>query len=185
MPFTSSGRGSGFALAIDLVNSWDEFDEPPELLRNRSWLERWLRFHGFPGAAAAVTDGDVERARELRAQLTAAFDAPGEAEAVSVLAHLLTATAVPPVFERAASGWRFRWWPDESAGLAFVAPYAATGLLELIRDVGWQRFGRCSGSPCRCVYVDRSRNRSRRYCCSLCANRVAQAVHRQRRRSRG
>ena len=47
------------------------------------------------------------------------------------------------------------------------------------------RFGRCAGTPCRCAFVDRSRNRTRRYCCStLCADRVAQAHYRARKKAR-
>ena len=49
-------------------------------------------------------------------------------------------------------------------------------------DSGLTRFGRCLANPCRCVFVDRSRNRSRRYCCDLCADRANQAAARRRRR---
>ena len=65
-----------------------------------------------------------------------------------------------------------------------MAAYATAGLLEALRDLGWQRFGRCAGAPCRCAFVDRSRNRTRRYCCSLCADRVAQAQYRARKKER-
>jgi predicted RNA-binding Zn ribbon-like protein len=57
-------------------------------------------------------------------------------------------------------------------------------LLEAIRDDGWDRFGICAGAPCCCVFVDRSKNRSRRFCSDLCADRVAQALHRERRRAK-
>ena len=55
-------------------------------------------------------------------------------------------------------------------------------VLEAIRAHGWDRFGICDALPCRCVFVDRSRNRSRRYCCDLCADRATQAAARARRR---
>jgi predicted RNA-binding Zn ribbon-like protein len=57
-------------------------------------------------------------------------------------------------------------------------------LLEAIQEHGWRRFGICEARPCRNVYVDRSRNRSRRYCSAACANRAAQAAHRARARGR-
>jgi predicted RNA-binding Zn ribbon-like protein len=53
-----------------------------------------------------------------------------------------------------------------------------------IQTEGWERFGVCDALPCRCVYIDRSRNRSRRYCCQLCADRVAAAAYRERARER-
>jgi predicted RNA-binding Zn ribbon-like protein len=54
-------------------------------------------------------------------------------------------------------------------------------LLEALRDLGWSRVGRCNGLPSSFAFIDRSRNRSRRYCCELCSDRVAQANARARR----
>ena len=176
----SEQRGNGAAIAVDLVNSWDEFDVPPELLDAR-WLGRWLAWHGFERAAGLLGDADVPRARELRGRLERAFDAADVDEAVGILNALVDELGTPPRLERTPAGWELRAWPDEEAGLDSVVARGALGLLEAIRDLGWTRFGRCSGTPCRCVFVDRSRNQSRRYCCGLCADRVAQAAYRRRR----
>jgi predicted RNA-binding Zn ribbon-like protein len=169
-------------MAVTLINSWDEYDRQHEHLRDADVLRRWLRGNGFPKAADAISDGDLAGARELRSRLAVAFDAATQADAVEALNAVVAESAIPPRLERTAESWSFRSWPDEGEGLAFLAPYAALGLLEAIRDLGWERFGRCAGSPCRCVYIDRSRNRSRRFCCGLCADRVAQADYRRRRR---
>src|SRR5215831_17464701 len=176
----SPQQGDGAAMAVDLVNSWDEYDDPPELLSAR-WLWRWLAWHGLEQAAEAVSERDVPRARELRARLVSVFDAGGEDEAVGLLNDLVAELGTPPRLERIASGWRLRAWPDEDAGVDGAVARAAVGLLESIRDLGWGRFGRCDAAPCRCVYLDRSRNRNRRFCCGLCADRWAQASLRSRR----
>ena len=185
MPLTESGRGTGAAVAVDLINSWDELVEPAEILLDAGFLKRWLAWHGFELAASEMTDEDVPRARELRNRLTAVFDAAAEDEAVGLLNELVAELGTPPRLERVRSGWRMRMWPDESEGLNAVGAYAAVGLMDAIRESGFERFGRCQGSPCRCVYVDRTRNRTRRYCCVWCANRVAQARHRERVRGPG
>ena len=81
--------------------------------------------------------------------------------------------------ERADGEWHFRY---VGTPVDVVAAAASWSLLEAIRVDGWDRFGTCEAAPCCCVFVDRSRNRSRRFCSELCANRYAQASHRQRSR---
>jgi len=183
MPLTKLGRGGGVALAVDLLNSWDELEPDPDLLSPR-YLRRYLEFHGFEAAAAAVDEASVTPARALRERLREAFDATSEEEAVATLNALLAEHGRPPQLERAGREWRFRYGPDEGAGVEFLAAPTALGLLETIREHGLSRFGRCSAHPCRCVYVDRSRNRSRRYCCDLCADRANQAAARRRRQAK-
>jgi predicted RNA-binding Zn ribbon-like protein len=182
MPLTKLGRGGGVALAVDLLNSWDELEADPELLSVR-WLRFYLGFHGYEAAAAAVDEDSLAPARALRERLREAFDATREEAAVATLNALLAEHGRPPQLERAGREWRFRYGPDERAGIEFLAAPTALGLLETIREHGLSRFGHCSAHPCRCVFVDRSRNRSRRYCCDLCADRANQQAARRRRQA--
>jgi predicted RNA-binding Zn ribbon-like protein len=94
---------------------------------------------------------------------------------------ILGRSAAKPQFERAGREWQLSWVGRVADT---VASSAAMSLLEAIRDDGWERFGTCAGAPCCCVFVDRSKNRSRRFCSELCADRVAQALYRERRRAR-
>jgi predicted RNA-binding Zn ribbon-like protein len=178
MTLTKLGRGGGVALAVDLLNSWDELEPEPDLLSPR-WLRYYLEFHGVP---AEVGEDDVAAARQLRDRLRAGFDAATEEEGVAALNAILRDFGEPPQLERDGRKWRFRYGPREGRPIDVVAPSAALGLLEAIREHGLERFGRCRAHPCRCVFVDRSRNRSRRYCCELCADRANQAASRRRRR---
>src|SRR5262249_20056211 len=141
----SPQRGDGAAMAVDLVNSWDEYDDPPELLSAR-WLERWLAWHGLDGAAARISDRDVPRARELRRRLVSVCDAQGEDEAVERLNDLVAGLGTPPRLERVEGRWRMRAWPGEEAGVDGAVARAAVGLLESIRDLGWDRLGRCDAA---------------------------------------
>ena len=183
MPLTGDEtRGSGLAVAIDLVNTWDELEPEPDLIESLEDVRVWLEWHGLSTAAKRLGEADVDRVRALRARFDRVFEAGGEAEAASRLNELAREYGRPPVLEQSNGGWRLRSWPEEDEGLPAVAAYATAGLLAAFQELGWARFGRCAGSPCRCAYVDRSRNRSRRYCCTLCADRVAQAQYRARRR---
>jgi len=183
MPLTSDEtRGSGLAVSIDLINTWDELEPEPDLIEGLTDVRTWLEWHGLSAAAKRMREADVDSVRALRARFDRVFDAGDEAEAARRLNELAREYGTPPVLERADGGWRLRSWPAEGEGLPAVAAYATAGLLAAFQELGWARFGRCAGSPCRCAFVDRSRNRSRRYCCTLCADRVAQAQYRTRKR---
>jgi predicted RNA-binding Zn ribbon-like protein len=185
MPLTrDETRGSGVAVAVDLVNTWDELHPNPDLIEGLADVRVWLEWHGLGTAAGRLNGGDVGLVRELRARLDRVFDSTEEAEAAERLNELARDYGTAPQLERVDGEWRLRSWPDEREGLPAVAAYAAAGLLDAFRELGWRRFGRCAGTPCRCAFVDRSRNRTRRYCCSLCADRVAQAQYRARKRGR-
>jgi predicted RNA-binding Zn ribbon-like protein len=125
----------------------------------------------------------VPRLRELRGRLRTAFDAETDEEAVKILnAVLREANAVPQLVRSREGAWRFQYAAAPRTATEWIAPIAALVLLDAIREDGRERFGLCAAAPCRCVYVDRSRNRSRRYCCDLCADRMSQAAYRRRKR---
>ena len=167
-------------VAVDLVNTWDLLEADPELLRDTATLKRFLARRGF-GAASRATSRDLAEVRRLRGELRAAFEAADEKAAVRALNGILGGTAAKPQFAADDGAWALRWvgrLPD------VLAAQAAMSLLEAIRDDGWDRFGICAGAPCCCVFVDRSKNRSRRFCSELCADRVAQSLHRARLRQK-
>jgi predicted RNA-binding Zn ribbon-like protein len=58
------------------------------------------------------------------------------------------------------------------------------GLAMAFLDLGADRFGTCADPRCGGgVFIDTSRNRSRRYCSDRCASRANVAAHRERHRS--
>jgi predicted RNA-binding Zn ribbon-like protein len=162
-------------LAVDLVNTWDVLEDDPELLRAPSILKRFLAGRGY--GTVRVTNRDLIQVRALRDFLREAFTAEDDAEAVRRLNRILRRSEARPLFEREGERWRLSWAGPVADS---VASTTAMSLLEAIRDDGWERFGVCAGAPCCCVFVDRSKNRSRRFCSDLCADRVAQALHRAR-----
>jgi predicted RNA-binding Zn ribbon-like protein len=163
-------------VAVDLANSWDVLADDPELLRAPSVLKGFLARRGYGNVR--VNNRDLVRVRALRDSLRGAFTAEDEADAVRRLNRILRRSEARPEFAREGEEWRLRWVGPVADSLASAT---AMSLLEAIRDNGWERFGICAGAPCCCVFVDRSKNRSRRFCSHLCADRVAQALHRARR----
>jgi predicted RNA-binding Zn ribbon-like protein len=64
---------------------------------------------------------------------------------------------------------------------------AETGMamIDLIRADELSRLSVCADERCNGLVLDLSRNRSRRYCSTACANRNAVAAYRARGRRRG
>src|SRR5262249_8329318 len=144
MPLTrDQTRGTGLAVAVDLVNTWDELEDEPDLIEGLADVRYWLDWHGLHTAAKRLRSAGLDRGRELRTRFDRVFDACGEAEAAGLLNELSREYGTPPQLERATGGWRLRSWPDEREGLPAVAAYATAGLLEAFRSLGWPRFGRC------------------------------------------
>ena len=165
-------------LAVSLANTWDTLEDPPELLKDVETLERFVQRRSL-GAAGGLTARDLVAVRAIRNRLREAFAAPDEAAAVEILNDVLYASHANAQLERADGAWHFRY---VGMPVDVIAAAAASSLLDAIRVDGWDRFGICDAAPCCCVFVDRSRNRSRRFCSELCANRHAQASHRLRTR---
>jgi predicted RNA-binding Zn ribbon-like protein len=168
-------------LAVDLANTWDTLEPNPELLRDVASLKRFLTRRGY-GQAARVSTRDLDRVRAVRESLRTAFSTDSEERAVRELNRVVSQSSAKQQLVPDGGGWQVKWVGPVVESLAATA---AMSLLEAIRDDGWERFGMCAGAPCCCVFVDRSKSRTRRFCSSLCADRVAQSLYRARRRGRG
>jgi predicted RNA-binding Zn ribbon-like protein len=163
-------------LAVALANTWDTREDPSELLENVATLEHFLRQRNVLGADA-LTARDLDAVRAVRDQLRAAFGARDETSALEILNEVLDSSRASAELQRDRDEWHVRY---TGAPVDVVASTSAASLQSAIRVDGWDRLGICAAAPCSCVFVDRSRNHSRRFCSELCANRYAQASHRRR-----
>jgi predicted RNA-binding Zn ribbon-like protein len=66
-----------------------------------------------------------------------------------------------------------------------VAVEAAMAMVDVIRADELSRLSVCADQRCEGLVLDLSRNRSRRYCSTVCANRNAVAAYRARGRRQG
>jgi len=72
--------------------------------------------------------------------------------------------------------------PDADA-VEQLTTTVAMGLSQVVVQHGWRRLGVCAAEACGNVYVDTSRNASRRYCSNTCASRSTVAAYRARQRT--
>jgi predicted RNA-binding Zn ribbon-like protein len=67
------------------------------------------------------------------------------------------------------------------SGVAALEARLPAALAAYVAEHGVRRLGVCGSDPCRCVYVDRTRAATRKYCCSYCNDRRAARAYRRRR----
>ncbi|MGH8993441.1 MAG: CGNR zinc finger domain-containing protein [Acidimicrobiia bacterium] len=169
--------------AVDLVNTLDYISGDDELT-DPEHLTGFLQDHR-DSYGRPVTGSDVAEVRSLRDQLRSAFVMADEPSVVALLNNLLAgASALPQLSDHDGEPWHLHFTPPESSLVAHMAAESAMGLAIVIRDHGLDRLRLCSAIGCSRVFVDTSRNRSRRYCDpATCGNRTNVAAFRARQRS--
>jgi hypothetical protein len=171
-------------LAVALVN-----ELTPGLARGRLVPELTAE-RRRAGAAAAVelpltpdeADGLARAAERLR-PVFAAADVLDADRAVAVVNDLLAAYRPQPYLARHdGEAWHLHFHPAVEGPEAGWGAGCATALASVLGSDEWRRLGVCSASACDRVFVDLSRNGSRRFCSVACQNRTKAASLRARRR---
>jgi len=134
---------------------------------------------------SAVRASDVPRLRELRGRLDAvviACEAGREERAIRDLNALLAETgAVPRIVTHDGRPPHIHVSSATAPLADRIAAHSAMGLAELIVAGESGRVRTCASPQCDLVFIDLSRNQSRRYCDSrTCGNRIHVAAYRSR-----
>nr|BFE71364.1 CGNR zinc finger domain-containing protein [Actinoplanes digitatis] len=165
--------------AVELVNSGAE----PDTLTSTAWVDAWYAKHRYTGHRArdAAELAELRAARpELRALLTADRDAAAE----MINRMLARAGAVPQLIRHDGIDWHIHAVAAERTPGA--ARHGGDGdghgrpgtRRRDVPPVGLRCSENCDG-----IVLDLTRNRSRRFCGTACANRVAVAAYRARARA--
>jgi predicted RNA-binding Zn ribbon-like protein len=167
-----------------LVNSVDLLDDPPDRLGDLRWLRAALGQAGHAATADELRDADLPRLRALRATLRAAFEAESAAEAAEALNPALDAARA--VLQLVPDGSRGNYRVAVGAsqtGIDALEARLPAALATHLAARGTETLGVCASDPCRCAFVDRTRAKTRRYCCSYCNDRAAARAYRRRQKA--
>ncbi len=162
---------------VALVNSAEE----PDTLTSMAQLDAWYAEHRFTGRR----DGDAAELAALRAlrpvlRELLTSDRDRAAELVNTI--LADARAVPQLVRHDGLDWHIHA-VDRDAPLARrVVVETAMAMVDVIRSDELSRLAVCADDGCEGLVLDLSRNRSRRFCSTTCANRNAVSAYRARRR---
>ena len=161
--------------AVDLVNSGEE----PDTLTTVAQLDVWYAEHGYTGRH----DGDeaeLAALRALRPVLRELLTADRDRAVELVNAMLAEARAVPQLMRHDGLDWHIHAVPADAPLDRRVVVESAMAMVDVIRADELSRLSVCADDGCEGLVLDLSRNRSRRFCSTTCANRNAVAAYRAR-----
>jgi predicted RNA-binding Zn ribbon-like protein len=181
--FTSYSNQS-VRLAVDLVNTHSPRSGRDDLT-DEAALAHFLeeRLDGYPPGPSPA---DLRATKEVRERLRGVFSARDEAEAAAILNSLLAESgALPQLTEHDGGPWHLHFSPPEMPLASRLAAETAMGLAVLVAESGCERLHVCDADDCFDVFVDESRNKSRRFCSPyVCGNRASVAAYRGRQRAK-
>jgi predicted RNA-binding Zn ribbon-like protein len=171
-------------LGVDLVSSEPDAFDAHDPLAGVEGLRAWLGEARW-WMADRVRPFDLAPLAELRASLRAVFDAARDEDSGEVVrllnAQLDRHVPRPSISGHGDADWHLHVASNAGPVADEYAAGAVMGLTMAFLDLGRERFGVCADERCRGVFLDTSRNRSRRYCSDRCATRANVAALRRRR----
>ncbi|GGS54723.1 hypothetical protein GCM10010156_11870 [Planobispora rosea] len=173
-------------VAVGLVNELTPgerrgrpFPSPPDLAAAAA---EGLRT-GYPGHRE-VTEAEAAEFAEIAVRLRAVFEAvaAGDIDAAALRVNaLLEETRARPLLQRHdGEPWHLHFHGPGGTVAGDWAASCATGLAIVLGGEFRDRLGVCTAPHCDRVYVDVSRNGTRRFCGTACQNRVKTAAFRAR-----
>jgi predicted RNA-binding Zn ribbon-like protein len=134
--------------------------------------------------ARQVTSEEAGLLAGIAARLRAVFDAVETEEvdtAASLVNAMLAETGARPQLDRHdGEPWHLHFHGKADSLAQGWAAGCATGLAVVLGTDMYRRLGVCTAPRCDRVYVDVSRNGTRRFCSTTCQNRVKAAAFRAR-----
>lgn len=167
--------------AVDLVNTLDVADGTEHLATSED-LEAFLATHGesFCPPDFRAADKDLHEVRALRSRLRLVFEASDAADAAATINEILIDVVATPRVSVHGTGPHLHFEPKNATPSRWLGSVTAMALAVALVEGGLDRFGTCSSTTCGDVYIDSSRNRSRRHCSDRCTTRENVAAYRQR-----
>ena len=168
---------SAVELAIELANV--DRAEP-------EWAAAFLASHDewfTPGTALELSPGETHRAASTADLVRAVALAQTQDDVLGRLNQLLAIARPRPYATDHDGELHLHNARPEAPAHEQLTTTVAMGLSQAVVQHGWQRIGVCSAENCDDVYVDTSRNASRRYCSNTCASRSTVAAYRARQKA--
>lgn len=176
---------SALLATVDLVNTDPSTsNEGTDALTTVADLDDFLRVHPYTGG---IRHDDVELAemRDIRTRLRALWNVDREGAVPLVNAMLHDGGALPRLVIHDDYDWHVHATSDDAPLATRILVEAAMAFVDVIRSDEYGRVRVCDADDCESVYIDMSRNGSKRYCdTGNCGNRMNVIAYRKRQAER-
>ncbi|HEV7188876.1 MAG TPA: CGNR zinc finger domain-containing protein [Blastococcus sp.] len=168
---------SAVELAIDLANA--ELDPPQGVETFLTAHDEWFT----PGTSFELSPREIAQVAAVAGLVRAVALAQTQDDVLARLNELLALARPRPYATDHDGELHLHYARPDAPVLEQLTTTVAMGLSQVVVQHGWRRLGVCSAEGCDDVYVDTSRNASRRYCSNTCASRSTVAAYRARQKT--
>ncbi len=168
-------------MAADLVNTLPGtvFEGVDQLVAHED-MAAFLAQHPYSGAILH-DDAELAGVRGIRGRLRTLWDLDRDAAVPVVNEMLADGHALPQLVRHDPYDWHVHATDDDAPLATRMLVEAAMAVVDVIRSDEYSRMRVCEADDCDAVYVDYSRNRSKRYCdTGNCGNRMNVNAYRRR-----
>lgn len=163
-------------LAIDLANV--DVSRSGAIEEFVSGHEEWLN----SGTRTNLRPAERTELAEISAMIRAVAAAEDEEAIIERLNALLARSTPHPRVTNHDGHLHVHYSRERCTAVEQITTTVAVGMTLLVTAHGWARLGICGADDCQDVYVDTSRNQTRRFCSGTCSSRSSVAAFRARQR---
>ena len=164
---------------VDLVNTLPGPDRD-DALQTLEDLDAFLLANPYTGSIER-DERTVAQLRDVRARLRELWDVDRAGAVPLVNAMLADGRALPRLVIHDGYDWHIHATTDETPLATRIMVEAAMAFIDVIRADEYDRVRICAADDCDAVYVDYSKNGSKRYCdTGNCGNRMNVNAYRRR-----
>jgi len=162
--------------ASALVNTMSRGEEA---LPDVAALDEFVKMWGWTGEHTG-TEAELKSVQALRPKLRVVWEVD-EDEAVDIVNEMLRrARALPQLVKHDKWDYHLHATPSDAPLATRMSVEAAMAFVDVVRSKELNRLRICADPTCGDVFVDLSKNRSRRFCDRGCGNRANVAAYRAR-----
>ncbi|WP_137843679.1 CGNR zinc finger domain-containing protein [Microbacterium sp. 2FI] len=166
-------------MVVDLVNTLPGHDGEDTLQTPRD-LDAFLVVNPYTGIVRRDA-AEVEAVRALRGRLRELWEVDRVGAVPLVNRMLADGEALPRLVIHDEYDWHIHATSDDSPLATRMMVEAAMAFIDVIRSDEYDRIRVCAADDCDAVYIDYSKNGSKRYCdTGNCGNRMNVNAYRRR-----